>query len=344
MSAQLSPQPEFQAFAPNGQFLVGGKLFTYQAGTTTPQATYIDSTQTTQNTNPVILNAMGQASVWLNPGLTYKFLLQDSAGNQLWSQDNIQGALSTAVINVGVTSPVIPFGGGSVASFNGGPTSFGGNAVVIAGGTNANNVALGVVSRSFGEALVINGQNVTGQSLGMSVIAGTNASDVNTGWVAASGSPALATLRGDGAFIVGPAATAGEGPGTINVSGGYFINGVNIASSGTFTGTLAGGATGTALFNYVIVNGAIATIYCIAGLQGNSTTTGNPQITGLPAALTPLNSAACYTMLVDNSVGVTGVASVSGTTITLSKYPPAVFTAAGQKGINTSASFTYALI
>lgn len=89
MTAQLSPQPVFQAFAPNGGFLVGGQLFTYVAGTTTPQATYIDSTQTTQNTNPVILNAMGQANVWLNPTLAYKYVLQDSASNPLWSVDNI---------------------------------------------------------------------------------------------------------------------------------------------------------------------------------------------------------------------------------------------------------------
>lgn len=89
MTAQLAPQPVFQAFAPNGRFLVGGQLFTYAAGTTTPIATYVDSTQTTQNANPVILNAMGQASVWVDPTLRYKFVLQDSAGNPIWTKDQI---------------------------------------------------------------------------------------------------------------------------------------------------------------------------------------------------------------------------------------------------------------
>lgn len=245
----------------------------------------------------------------------------------------------------GVTSPSIPFGGGSVASFNGAPTSFGGNAVVIAGGTNPNNVALGVVARSSGEALVVNGQNVAGSSQGMSVIAGTNSSDVNTAWVNASGSPFLARLLGDGSFIIGPFATTGQGSGTLNVATAIYLNGVNIVQTGTFTGTLGGGATGTATFNYVITNGAVATVYCVAGLQGNSTSTANPVITGLPAALTPVNgNIQCFSMLVDNSVGVIGLASVSGTTIALSKYPPGAFTASGQKGINTGGSFTYPLL
>lgn len=98
MSAQLAPNPVFQAFAPNGGFLVGGKLFTYVAGTSTPQATYVDSTQTTQNTNPIILNALGQATVWLNPTLAYKFVLQDSAGNVQWSADNINAPALTQTI------------------------------------------------------------------------------------------------------------------------------------------------------------------------------------------------------------------------------------------------------
>jgi hypothetical protein len=66
-------------------------LFTYVAGTTTPQATWVDSTQTTQNTNPVVLNSRGEANVWLDPRLTYKFVLQDSAASPIWTVDQIPG-------------------------------------------------------------------------------------------------------------------------------------------------------------------------------------------------------------------------------------------------------------
>lgn len=96
MTAQLSPAPVFSSRDNFGFPLVDGKLFTYAAGTTTPQATYVDSTQTTQNTNPVVLNYRGEAFVWLNPLLAYKFVLQDAFGNQIWTEDNIQGAIGVA--------------------------------------------------------------------------------------------------------------------------------------------------------------------------------------------------------------------------------------------------------
>lgn len=101
MASQLSPMPVFKAWDNNGLPLFLGQLFTYAAGTTTPQATYVDSTQTTQNTNPVILNARGEANVWLDPTLSYKFVLQDALGNQIWAVDNIQGTL-------GVSGNIIP--------------------------------------------------------------------------------------------------------------------------------------------------------------------------------------------------------------------------------------------
>ena len=71
-----------------GKPLVGGKLYTYVAGTTTPQATYTDSTGTTPNTNPVVMDALGQADVWLG-GAIYKFVLTNSGGTTIWTVDNI---------------------------------------------------------------------------------------------------------------------------------------------------------------------------------------------------------------------------------------------------------------
>src|SRR6185312_129116 len=96
MTTQLSPLPIFKGFDNLGLPLAFGKLFTYEAGTTTPQATYTDSTGSTPNTNPVILNARGEAQIWLDPTLNYKFLLTDSFGNQIpgWPVDNITGSLA----------------------------------------------------------------------------------------------------------------------------------------------------------------------------------------------------------------------------------------------------------
>jgi hypothetical protein len=100
MTAQLAPSFVFKAFDNNGNPLANGQLFSYAAGTSTPQATYVDSSQTTQNTNPVILNARGEANVWLDPTLGYKVTLKDSFGNQIWSIDNIpaNSAPTTSII------------------------------------------------------------------------------------------------------------------------------------------------------------------------------------------------------------------------------------------------------
>lgn len=93
MTAQLSPSPIFRAWDPNGLPLSYGKLYSYAAGTTTKIATYIDSTEDTPNTNPVILSAFGTCALWLDPTLTYKFVLTDSVGNTMpgYPVDNIPG-------------------------------------------------------------------------------------------------------------------------------------------------------------------------------------------------------------------------------------------------------------
>lgn len=98
MTAQLAPTPIFKGWDNNGFPLALGFLTTYAAGTTTPQATYIDSTQTTQNTNPIQLNFRGECPLWLNPLLAYKFLLTDVVGNTIpgYPVDNIQGAIGVA--------------------------------------------------------------------------------------------------------------------------------------------------------------------------------------------------------------------------------------------------------
>lgn len=100
MTAQLAPVPVAKFFDNNGFPLSFGQIFTYAAGTTTPQATYVDSTQTTQNTNPIQLNFRGECNLWLDATKTYKFLLQDLFGNTIpgWPIDNIPGGFGALPI------------------------------------------------------------------------------------------------------------------------------------------------------------------------------------------------------------------------------------------------------
>ena len=91
--AVLTPSPKMQFFDINGEPLVGGKVYTYQAGTTTPQATYTDNTNATANPNPVILNARGEASIWLS-GANFKFKLTDANDVEIWTVDYISAPIS----------------------------------------------------------------------------------------------------------------------------------------------------------------------------------------------------------------------------------------------------------
>lgn len=91
-TAQLSPTAVQKFFDNNGLPLNGGQLFTYGAGTTTPIATYVDSTGTTANTNPIILNSRGECNLWMLSNVGYKLVLEDVLGNTIWSVDNIINA------------------------------------------------------------------------------------------------------------------------------------------------------------------------------------------------------------------------------------------------------------
>jgi len=85
----LTPSLFYRDWDNNGNPLVGGLVYTYLAGTTTPAATYTDSTGVTSNTNPVVLNARGEAAIWLPVNISYKFVVTDSTGTTIRTVDNV---------------------------------------------------------------------------------------------------------------------------------------------------------------------------------------------------------------------------------------------------------------
>jgi len=103
MAVNLSPYGGVGAqFLDNsGNVLTGGKIETYAAGTTTPQATYTSSAGITFHPNPIILDASGRVpsggEIWLTDGLLYKFVLRDSANVLIATYDNIAGINSNFV-------------------------------------------------------------------------------------------------------------------------------------------------------------------------------------------------------------------------------------------------------
>lgn len=110
MAVNLSPIGNgFQFFNNDGLPLNAGKIYTYQAGSTTPLTTYTDSSGLIANTNPIILGTDGRppSTIWLTEGFFYKFVLKTSADVTIQTYDNLYGI-------IGATPPAatpIPTGG-----------------------------------------------------------------------------------------------------------------------------------------------------------------------------------------------------------------------------------------
>jgi hypothetical protein len=110
MAVNLSPIGNgFQFFDNNGAPLNAGKIYTYQAGSSTPLATYTSSSGLTANANPIILGTSGRPpnDIWLTEGYFYKFILKDSSDVTIQTYDNLYGI-------IGATPPAatpIPAGG-----------------------------------------------------------------------------------------------------------------------------------------------------------------------------------------------------------------------------------------
>ncbi|MGE3681946.1 MAG: hypothetical protein AB7G93_09485 [Bdellovibrionales bacterium] len=87
--AELLPVVRQRFFDANGDPLAGGKVYTYLAGTSTPSATYTDQGGGTPNTNPVILDANGEANIWMGVH-RLKVVLTDANDVVQWTVDDVK--------------------------------------------------------------------------------------------------------------------------------------------------------------------------------------------------------------------------------------------------------------
>lgn len=99
MTGTYAPLPDWTGWDNNGDIVPGGQLFTYIAGTSTKLDTYTDVDLTTPNTNPIVLDAAGRATIFLAP-FSYKFVLApsndtDPPASAYWTRDNVQAVPTT---------------------------------------------------------------------------------------------------------------------------------------------------------------------------------------------------------------------------------------------------------
>jgi hypothetical protein len=108
-----------QFFDNNGLPLSGGLIYQYQAGSSTPLATYTSNSGAVPNSNPIVLDTAGRTpqEVWMQFGYSYKFVLQTSAGVTLQTLDNLYPILqnSTAAASP-IPTGLITMWSGSIGS------------------------------------------------------------------------------------------------------------------------------------------------------------------------------------------------------------------------------------
>jgi len=87
-----------QFFDNNGVILSGGLVYTYAAGTTTPQAAYTTSAGSIAHSNPIVLDSAGRVAsggeIWLTDAVAYKFVLKTATATTIGTYDNITGNAS----------------------------------------------------------------------------------------------------------------------------------------------------------------------------------------------------------------------------------------------------------
>ena len=93
MSCALGPVAKQQFLSVDGIPIVGGHVYIYEAGGSTPAATYTSYAGTVAAPWPLVLDSNGETEIWISSGL-YKMVLTDENDVQLWTVDQITSAAS----------------------------------------------------------------------------------------------------------------------------------------------------------------------------------------------------------------------------------------------------------
>lgn len=317
-----------------GVIAAGGKVYTYEAGTSTPQTTYTDSTGVVANANPLTLSSSGRpqdpsaapVAFWAAAGTSLKVLVTDSAGNQLVSLDNVPG------IND-------PSGPNSLQTLLAAPGA-GDGADLVANAVRSYDIVVDVQSSPVPSL-------ASGQTLCIVVQGGAAVGDGKGGifyWSATS------TATDDAGLTTIKPTAAGT-------TGRYLR--LFASEIGSFAATLEDNTNSGQVTLKYERTGNIVHLWADAGLTIASAD-GSLKITGLPASITPSSARFCHCGgIVDDATGEwAGEAQVQSTgTINLQLLITGTvgaltvvgvingngFSTAGAKGIQAGWSITYGM-
>jgi len=330
----LAPAPKFRAVGADGLALVGGKLWSYTAGTSTPKATYTDFGIGTANTNPVILDSRGEASVWLDGN--YKLTLLDADDVQIWSVDDIRDLTSSATFTNATLAGTLTVTSTAV-TWSGNPTHSGNhtftNNVVINGSTtlgdsssdsltirpNAVTWTNGVThagANTFTDAVTLNGATTINGAATFPLVVSTHTFGATFGNVARAGLTTLDWYQ-EGTFTPTLVPAAGSGI-TYSAQLGLYTR---IGNRVSFDVYLAVSALGTASGN-VYIDGLPFTVITdiTTGITSYSAAVGEyGNFVGLTGAVTA-SPLAASTRLQLRQMSATGVTTLTIATMSATSY------------------------
>ena len=212
-----------------GNILAGGQLFTYQAGSSTPLATYTTVNGNITNANPIILGSDGKLpnELWLQYGYSYKFVLQTASSVAVQTYDNISGILTT----IPTATPSVPSGCILIWSSSTGsiPSGF-----LLCDGTNGTPDLRNSFILGAGNSYAV---GATGGSTDAIVVSHTHtAASTSTATVT---DPGHSHLYGNTAGIGGSTPLIGNQPPS-NVSTNSAVTGITVAVATSTTNTSTG--------------------------------------------------------------------------------------------------------
>jgi len=283
---KISPFGRYYAPDADGSPLSGGKLYTYDAGTTTPKSTYTDKAGGSANANPVILDANGYADVWLDTG-SYKFVLKNSSDVTIWTKDNIDGGGV-----VGFASTVITKSTGftlSTAEQNNVVVCTAAITVSLLPAANAGDgFAAIIINTSAGNVTIdpdgsetINGSSTLNVRAGSSVTIHTN----GTAWYATTHVPEAGTV-GTSQLAFGMTGMLAPFAGSSAPTGwllcyGQAVSRTTYADLFSAISTTYGTGDGSTTFNLPDLRGrSVFGVDNMGGSAANRVTNGNSGITG----------------------------------------------------------------
>lgn len=257
----------------NGIPMVNGKVATYSGGTSTPLATYPTiadaNTGTNANANPTLLDSRGEAVIVLT-AQSYKFTLQDSLGNTIWTVDNYVAATGGGG------------GGGSV--------------------TQVLDSAGFVVFNGTGTVITIGGTDTTAMALAAPTITASGSTSLTIDApVCNFGNSTAATLN----FKIGSATlssiTATAASWGTNSTNTTSVNGVAVNVAIGSTNAVYGGAS------IALGNASTTAINALVGTSTILTATGSALVLGSAALSTTTVGGVAITVGTSATTSITGV-------------------------------------